>query len=112
MEDNSETTPGRLMEKYNPANGERRKVRIDPTINYGHLISAGVSLVSALIFVITAWTLLDKRVLVLENDKTYQAARDVAQDAAVKDKFDDLKNAIQEMKLSINELRRDVREKK
>lgn len=100
------------MDKYNPVNGERRKVRIDPTINYGHILSAGVSLVSALIFVITAWTLLDKRVLVLENDKVYQSQRDLAQDVAVKDKFDDLKTAIQEMKTSINELRRDVREKK
>lgn len=108
MSDYTETTPARLEAIYK----ERHKVRFDPTINMGHLISAGVSLISAAAFVVTGWALIDKRVVLLEEAKSYQAARDVAQDAAMRDKFDDVKGSLAELKASVNELRRDLRDKK
>lgn len=102
------------MEKYSPTApiGERRHARWDPTINLGHIISASAAIISALTFAIGVYVVVNSRVVILEEAKTYQIARDLAQDAAVKDKFDDVKAAIQEMKAAVNELRRDVREKK
>lgn len=103
-----ETTPARLEDSYR----ERKRARWDPTINLGHIISAGVCLVSALTFAIGVYIVINTRVIVLEEAKAYQAQRDLAQDVAVRDKFEDIKSSLSEMKSSINELRRDVREKK
>lgn len=57
--------------------GERSRLRFDPTINLGHLIT----FVGFLLAGFGAWSTLDKRVVVLEEGKKLQAAIDSAQDA-------------------------------
>ena len=56
---------------------ERQKVKFDATINLGHILTfVGFILAGA-----TAWTTLDKRVVVLEEARTAQKVYDVSQDA-------------------------------
>lgn len=106
--DNTETTPARLDDKYR----ERKHARWDPTINLGHIISAGCALVSALTFAIGVYIVINSRVVILEEAKTYQAARDLAQDQRMNEKFIDVQRALDRIETSVTELRRDVRSNK
>lgn len=105
MMDNTETTPARLEQSYR----ERRHLRWDPTVNMGHMISAGAGLVAALTFAIGTYIIINTRVVVLEEAKNYQVQRDIAQDNRIQEMSKDLKDSMQEIKTSVNELRRDVR---
>ena len=58
-------------------NFPRRGVRFDPTINLGHIIT----FFGFLVAIFTAWSTLDKRVIVLEENRRVQLAIDQAQDA-------------------------------
>lgn len=109
MSDGTETTPGRLDELFNHTPRQRKHFRWDPTINAGHLISAIISVGSALIMVMTAYNQVDKRILAQEIATTNQALRDAAQDQMVREKFGEVKDSMKEFKDSVNELRRDLR---
>ncbi len=109
MTDNTETTPARLSEVYPP---ERKHTRWDPTINMGHLLSAGSSIIASLVFVMASWATMDKRVVVLEEARLaqIQAARD-RQDQT-NEKFNDVKGALVEIKQTMESLRRDIQDKR
>lgn len=106
MTNDIENTPERLL--TDPTEPHRQKARFDPTINLGHVISASGSLIASIVFVMTSWAFMDKRVIVLEETKTYQTARDLAQDAAVRDKFNDVQRALDKLDANIDLLRRDI----
>lgn len=109
MSDNpSESTPGRL----DPLNAEHQKVRWDPTVNTGHLLTMAASMVSSLVFVMASWATMDKRVAVLEEARPIQTqvARD-RQDL-VNEKFADVKTSLNEIKASVEAVRREVSEAK
>jgi len=107
--DNTEQVPSRLHETYPP---ERKHIRWDPTINTGHMLSAGTSIIASLVFVMASWATMDKRVVILEEARlaTQQANRD-RQDQ-IKDKFDDVKTSLTELKVTVEGLRRDIQERK
>lgn len=109
MMDNTEITPDRLTPVYPH---ERKHVRWDPTINIGHILSAGASIVASLVFVMASWTAMDKRVVVLEEARATQsqAARD-RQDQT-NEKFNDVKSTLAEIKQTMESLRRDIAEKR
>lgn len=60
---------------------EKKGIRFDATVNLGHILT----FVGFILAGFTAWTTLDKRVLVLEEGKKAQATLDAAQDF----RFDD-----------------------
>lgn len=105
MTDNTETTPARLDEKYR----ERRHARWDPTINLGHIVSAATALISAITFAIGVYIIINSRVVILEEARTYQQARDLTQDQRMNEKFTDVQRALDRIETNVNELRRDVR---
>lgn len=86
-----------------PLDGPRkRRLSFDPTINAGHILT----FVTLIVAGFGAWSLMDKRVTVLEEAKSYQRERDTSQDAAIREKFDQIKESLNELK---QELRRQNR---
>lgn len=87
----------------------RKRLQFEPTINAGHLLS----LISMLGALAVGWNTLDKRVAVLEDSKlqqtSYQRERDAAQDQVIREKFDQIKEGLNEVKQVVNELRRQSR---
>lgn len=76
---------------------KNRRITFDPTITLGHVLTA-IVILSA---VGGAWVTMDKRVLVLEEFRQAQDKRDVAQDLAVKDKFQELRESIVDLRHSV-----------
>lgn len=81
-----------------PLDQQRRKrLSFDPTINAGHVLT----FVTLVVAGFGAWSMMDKRVTVLEEAKVYQRERDGSQDAAIKEKFDQIKESLAELKQEI-----------
>jgi hypothetical protein len=76
------------------------KLRFDMTINLGHALTMFTFLVVA----ITQWNLMDKRVLVLEEFRLAQRERDVSQDLSSKDKFQEVRDALTELRRSVEKV--------
>lgn len=104
--DNSETTPARLEAL------ERKRMRWDPTVNMGHLMTMATSMVASLVFVMASWSTMDKRVVILEEARLTAVVNARERQESVNDKFSDVKTSLQEIKTSVESLRRDVQEKK
>jgi hypothetical protein len=85
----------------------RKRLTFDPTINAGHILTFITTLVAVSLALFTGWNLMDKRVVVLEEAKTYQAARDKAQDEQIGEKLTDIKDAVKDVRRSVDDLRRD-----
>lgn len=85
---------------------DRRKHRglhFDPTINAGHILTfLGMS-----IALFTAWTNLDKRVVVLEERGSYQKLRDDTQDQALTQQLVEIKDAIRDVRRGVEDIRRE-----
>lgn len=82
------------------AEQERRRLTFDPTINAGHLLTfAGF-----VITVVVGWSTLDKRVVVLEEDRKRQAQIDQHQDYVQRASNDSVKESLVEIKQGIREL--------
>lgn len=82
-----------------------KKFSFDPTINLGHVLTFGAMVVG----ILASWSVLDKRVTVLEERKEYQLLRDNQQDTAVAAKFEELKETLREVNEGVKEIRRDQR---
>jgi len=65
-------------------------IRFDPTVNLGHLIT----FVGFLVAIFTAWSTLDKRVIVLEENRKLQSSVDAAQDLRLAQASDQITSAI------------------
>lgn len=76
------------------------KVRFDKTINLGHILTV----ISFLLLTLTQWNMMDKRVVVLEEFRLSQRDKDTTQDAASKDKFQEVRDTLNEIKRSIEKL--------
>lgn len=91
------------MQTDAPTDTKHKRFSFDPTINLGHILTF-VGLLGAMV---VGWNTLDKRVVVLEEAKTYQRERDAAQDSTINDKLTDLRQYMREIKQGVDELRRD-----
>ena len=80
---------------------EKTGLRFDPTFNAGNLMTL-ISLIAAFFL---GWSTLDKRVLVLEEQRKGQEIRDQAQDARANDKFGEIKETLGEIKRGVESLR-------
>ena len=82
----------------------QRGLRFDPTINAGHLLTFLGFIIAGFV----GWTTLDKRVVVLEEQRKTQDTRDVGQDARTADKFIELKETMNEIKRAVEQVRDQV----
>ena len=82
-------------------------MKFDPTINAGHLLTFAGFLLTGFV----GWTSLDKRVVVLEEQRRSQDVRDVAQDQRSAEKFTEIKETMADIKRTL-EVVRDKLEKK
>ena len=82
-------------------NGAKRGLRFDPTINAGHLLTFAGFILAGFV----GWTTLDKRVVVLEEQRKAQEIRDVGQDARSADKFTEIKDTMNEIKRGVEQVR-------
>ena len=79
---------------------DKYKIKFDPTINLGHIIS----FISFLVLGISVYDALDKRVLILETSTSKQELRDLNQDAdrarislESKEAFTDIKHGVERL---------------
>lgn len=79
----------------------KRGLRFDPTINAGHLLTFAGFILAGFV----GWTTLDKRVVVLEEQRKAQEIRDVGQDARSADKFTEIKDTMNEIKRGVEQVR-------
>ena len=82
-------------------NEAKRGLRFDPTINAGHLLTFAGFILAGFV----GWTALDKRVVVLEEQRKAQESRDVGQDARSADKFIEIKDTMNEIKRGVEQVR-------
>lgn len=76
------------------------RVRFDRTFNLGHVITV----VSFLLMTLAQWNMMDKRVTVLEEFRAVQRERDSSQDMTAKDRAQEVKDAVNDLKRSIEKL--------
>jgi len=93
------------MRQQQPYTGEERRARprgfrFDKTINLGHILTFAGFMISG----VGAWTMLDKRVTVIEERVSYQAQIDRNQDAQVAGHMLTIKESLTEIKSNINRL--------
>lgn len=83
-------------------------VRFDKTINLGHVLT----IVSFLVLTLMQWNIMDKRVTLLEESRATQRERDTSQDANNRDKAQEVKDALTDLKRSVEKLADKVGERK
>jgi len=76
------------------------RVKFDKTINLGHILTAAMMVVG----IMASWSLLDKRVIVLEEARLAQRERDQAQDLSSRDKFDEVRDALVDLRRSVEKV--------
>lgn len=79
---------------------QNRKPWFDPTINLGHILTVIAFIATAVL----SWNVMDKRVLVLEEFRLSQRERDIAQDSIAKDKFQEVRDALTELRRSVEKV--------
>ncbi len=77
------------------------RLRFDPTINAGHLLTFAGFLLTGFI----GWSTLDKRVVVLEEQRKSQEVIDKAQDVRSGEKFGEIRETMRDIKLTLDAVR-------
>ena len=77
------------------------RLRFDPTINAGHLLTFAGFIVAGFV----GWTTLDKRVVVLEEQRKSQEVRDQTQDSRSSEKFGEIRETMQDIKRTVEIVR-------
>ena len=84
-----------------------KKISFDRTISLGHVIS----LIGFILMTFMQWNLLDKRIVVIEEAQKFtrerdasQHERDNAQDQASKDKFQEVRDALADLRRSVEKV--------
>ena len=75
-------------------------IRFDKTINLGHVLTIG----SFLALTLTQWNMMDKRITMLEEFREAQRERDTSQDTNIREKAQEVKEALVELKRVIEKL--------
>lgn len=75
-------------------------IQFDKTINLGHVIS----MIMFLAAISVQWNMVDKRITVLEESRTIQRERDAAQDAAAREKAQEIKETLRDVKSGIEKI--------
>lgn len=85
-----------------PNNNQNQGGRIvfDRTINIGHIIT----IITFIGMSIAQWNMMDKRVVVLEEFRASQRERDLAQDTASREKFQEVKESIVDLRRAVEKV--------
>ena len=99
------TAPVKTEDFEERRSGEDRRqddgrIKFDRTINLGHVLTL-IGLLGALV---VGWNVMDKRVVVLEEARIAQRERDQAQDAVSRDKFQEVRDALIDLRRSIEKV--------
>lgn len=79
---------------------KQRRLHFDPTINAGHLLTAVVMLVAGF----GAWSTLDKRVVVLEEQRKTQDQIDRHQDQTSQQNMQQIRESLSEIKRNVERI--------
>lgn len=79
---------------------KRRKVRYDPTINLGHVLTIAAFIVTGL----GAWSTLDKRLVMLEEQRRAQEQTDRYQDQTMRDNLAMIKDSVTGINKSVEKI--------
>lgn len=85
------------MSDHEPGQQQGARLKFDPTINAGHLRTFAGFLVAGFI----GWTTLDKRVVVLEQQRISQEFRDNAQDLRGNEYRSEIKETLKDIKTTL-----------
>lgn len=77
------------------------KLKFDPTINAGHLLTFAGFIIAGF----AGWTTLDKRVVVLEEQRKSQDVRDQSQDSRSSEKFGEIRETMRDIKQTLDVVR-------
>lgn len=83
---------------------DRKRLNFDPTINAGHILT----FISMVIAVIISYSLLDKRVGVLEERSNTAIIQAADKQAEQKESLREIKSDIKDLQRSVNEISRAV----
>ena len=83
---------------------DRKRLNFDPTINAGHILT----FISMVIAVIISYSLLDKRVGVLEERSNTAIIQAADKQAKQKESLREIKSDIKDLQRSVNEISRAV----
>ncbi len=83
-----------------PTPDQENRVRFDKTINLGHVLT----MLGFLLATLVQWNMMDKRVVVLEEFRTGQREKDTTQDTITREKAQEVKDALRELKNSVEKL--------
>lgn len=75
-------------------------IKFDKTINLGHVLTMAAMIAA----VMGSWSLMDKRVVVLEVSREAQRERDSIQDVVAKEKFQEVRDALVDIKRSVEKV--------
>lgn len=89
------------QDKNQPHGG---RLKFDPTINAGHLLTFAGFIVAGFV----GWTTLDKRVVVLEQQRISQEFRDNAQDLRGNEYRSEIKETLKDIKTTLEIVRSQV----
>jgi len=78
----------------------RKRLTFDPTINAGHILT----FLGFILSMMVGWSVLDKRVVVLEEARKTQAQLDQHQDAIQRASQDSMRETLLEIKQGIREI--------
>ena len=83
---------------------DKKRLSFDPTINAGHILT----FVSMVVGVMVSYSLLDKRVGLLEERSNAAIAQSADRQAEQKDSLREIKSDIKDLQRSVNEISRAV----
>ena len=86
-----------------PGQPQHKKLTFDPTINAGHVLT----FVTLVVAGFASWSLLDKRLTVVEQAQIFQRERDMKQDEVMAGKFVDISSKLDKIDRNVDEMRRD-----
>ena len=75
-------------------------MKFDPTVNAGHMLT----FVGFLLTISIGWATLDKRVVVLEEQRRSQELRDQSQDNRAGEKFGEIREALGDIKRTVEKV--------
>lgn len=85
-------------------NEAKRGLRFDPTINAGHLLTFAGFILAGFV----GWTTLDKRVVILEQQRISQEYRDQSQDSRNDEFKGEIKDTLKDIKTTLEIVRSQV----
>lgn len=87
-----------------PEAADRKRLNFDPTINAGHILT----FIAMVVGVMTSYSLLDKRIGVLEEKASASLLQNTERQQEQKESLREIKSDIKDLQRSINEISRAV----